>query len=92
MDIIIQMPEHFIPNLVLIIDFRLFNRFAKERICVSAVPFEIQVERLVVDAGASIGDFLFFRSDPSRKHFRCELDTVAKARDLECCHFQKITA
>ena len=77
--VIAQRKEHLVAHKLFIVDFRIFgNRLLDQRIRVLAVPQELGIERLMIDARAGVLDFVFRRADPLGQHARGALHAVAQ--------------
>ena len=78
--VIAQREVHLVAHDFLVVDGFLFgNGLQDHRVGVLALPEELRVERLVVDARAGVTDVLHVRADPLGQHRRGALHAVAQA-------------
>lgn len=80
--IIAKLEEHFVSDLLLVVDGGVAEFFPEQRICVPAVPAVMQIKGLMVYAGTEIINLMAWCADPICKHLRGMLHTVAQAGDI----------
>ena len=62
-----------------VVDFLFFgDRLVDQRVGILAVPLEVQIPGLVIDARAGVGDLVQRRADPPAQHLRRPLHGVAQ--------------
>ncbi len=77
-DIMIEMQEHFVADLLFIINFGpLGDRLADQWIRILALPLILEVPGHVVYPGTGIRDLVHRRSDPAGEHLGGSLDAMA---------------
>ena len=84
-DVIAQMPEHFIADLLLVVEFRIFQLFCEFRVQILPVMLQFKIKCLMVDTRTKIVDLVHRRLQPLRQHGDRSLYAVAQARDLDVC-------